>query len=102
MQILSHYLPEEARVLTAGKAPMAELVVFKDGGDWLVSAVNVGDAEDRRLIPDFEVKIKSDKPAKAVYCLPDEKTVIPSSYEDGKIVFTVKNLDLFDMYLIET
>ena len=101
MQIISNYLPESERVLTAEKAPQAELVVFKDGEDWLVSAVNVGDAEDRRLIPDFKVKIKSDKPAKAVYRLPDEKTVIPSTYEDGRIVFTVKDLDLFDMYLIE-
>ncbi len=101
MQILSHYLPEDTRVLTAGRAPMAELVVFKDGGDWLVSAVNVGDAEDRRLVPDFEVKIKSDKAAKAVYLLP-EKTPVPHTYENGRIVFTVKELDLFDMYLIET
>ncbi len=102
MQIISHYLPEEDRELIAERAPQAELVVFKDGKDWLISAVNVGDAEDRRLIPDFKVKVKSDKPAKAVYRLPDEKTAIPSSYEDGRIVFAVKNLDLFDMYLIET
>lgn len=100
MQILSNYLPESERILVAEKAPMAELVVFKDENEWLVSAVNVGDAEDGRLVPDFKVKIKSEKAAKGVYLLP-EKTPVPFDYEDGRIVFTVKDLDLFDMYLIE-
>ncbi len=99
-QIISHYLPDEERVLLAGRAPMAELVVFADEKEWLISAVNVGDAEDGRLIPAFEVKIKSEKPARAVYLLP-EKTPVPFSYEDGRIVFTVKDLDLFDMYQVE-
>jgi hypothetical protein len=46
------------------------------------------------------IKIKSEKPAKAVYLLP-EKTPVPFSYEDGRIVFTVKEMDLFDMYQVE-
>lgn len=79
---------------------MAELVVFADEKEWLISAVNVGDAEDGRLIPAFEVKIKSEKPPRAVYLLP-EKTPVPFSYEDGRIVFTVKEMDLFDMYQVE-
>lgn len=100
MQILSHYLPESERILTAERAPMCELVVFRDENEWLISAVNVGDAEDGRLVPDFKVKIQSDASAKGVYLLP-ERTPVPFSYEDGRIVFTVKDLDLFDMYSVE-
>lgn len=99
-QIIAHYLPEEERILTSEKAPLCELIAFKDENEWLLSAVNVGDAEDKRPIPSFKVQLKSDMPAKAVYLLP-EKTPVSHTYENGRIVFAVKEFDLFDMYLIE-
>lgn len=100
MKLLRRYYPACLQTVTSTASHLVELLAFKDEGEWQISAINVGDAEDGRLIPNFTVTVKTGFAPKGVYLLPDEKTSLPFTYEDGKLTFTVENMDLFAMYKI--
>lgn len=77
-----------------------ELVTFRDGDVWRMSAVNLsGKAVVRETAP-FAVRIKADCAAKAVRLLPDGQPV-PTQYRDGYVCFQTRSLRIFDMYEIQ-
>ena len=99
MKLLRRHYCACRQSVTTTVGRFVELLAFKGENEWQISAVNVGDAEDGRLIPSFTVTVKTDFKPKGVYLLPDE-TPIPFTYEDGKTTFTAREMDLFDMYRI--
>ena len=99
IKLLRRYFCECRQVVTSTASHLVELLAFKSDKEWQVSAINVGDAEDGRLIPSFTVTVKTGFEPKGVYLLPEE-TPVPYTYEDGKVTFTARTLDLFDMYQI--
>lgn len=99
MKLLRRYFCSCRQQVTSSVSHLVELLAFKDEGEWQISAVNVGDAEDGRMIPAFTVTVKTGFAPKGVYLLPDE-TSVPYTYEDGKVTFTAREMDLFDMYKI--
>lgn len=99
MKLLRRHYCACRQSVTTTVGRFVELLAFKGENEWQISAVNVGDAEDGRLIPSFTVTVKTDFKPKGVYLLPDE-TPIPFAYEDGKTTFTAREMDLFDMYRI--
>ena len=99
MKLLRRHFCVCRQSLTSTASHLVELLAFKGDKEWQVSAVNVGDAEDGRLIPSFTVTVKTGFEPKGVYLLPEE-TPVPYTYEDGKVTFTAREMDLFDMYKI--
>jgi hypothetical protein len=99
MKLLARHLPTSCRSLTTTASHLVELLAYKGENEWQVSAINVGNAEDGRLIPSFSVTVKTGFAPKGVYLLPDE-TPVPFTYEDGQVTFTAREMDLFDMYHI--
>ncbi len=99
MKLLRRHFCSCRQAVTSTADKLVELIAFKGENEWQISAVNVGDAEDGRLIPSFTVTVKTGFAPKGVYLLPDE-TPVPYTYEDGKVTFTAREMDLFDMYRI--
>ncbi|MBO5294225.1 MAG: hypothetical protein J6B71_03140 [Clostridia bacterium] len=99
MNLIRRYYAESEQTLTTTASKHVELITFQDEREVLVSAVNIGDAEDGRMIPAFEVTVKTDAPVTGVYLLPSE-TSVPFTYAEGKVTFASRELDLFDMYRI--
>ena len=99
MNLIRRYYAESEQTLTTTASKHVELITFQDEREILVSAVNTGDAEDGRMIPAFEVTVKTDAPVTGVYLLPSE-TSVPFTYAEGKVTFASRELDLFDMYRI--
>ena len=99
MKLLRRHFCICKQSVTSTASGLVELLAFKGDNEWQISAVNVGDAEDGRMIPSFTVTVKTGFEPKGVYLLPDE-TPVPYTYEDGKVTFTAREMDLFDMYKI--
>jgi len=99
MRLVRRYYSADAQTVTTDAPKLVELIAFRDDAEWLISAVNIGDAEDGRMIPAYTVTVKTDFEPKGVCRLPDEAPV-PYVYRDGKVTFTASEMDLFDMYRI--
>lgn len=77
-----------------------ELVSFADKSDIYISAVNILDSDELFVLPDFDIRIRTPKPARCVRHLPDGAE-IPFCEKDGVVSFDVKNLRIMEMYKIE-
>ena len=78
-----------------------EIVTFKDGKNYLLSAAQLtDDYEARRILP-FTVSLKITGKAKGVYLLPDEQPV-PFRQEGDRVILDAKDFRIFDMFRIET
>ncbi len=83
-------------------APVStEIITFKNRQDneILVSVVDLNDGDKAILQSPFEIKIKADTKPKSVELLPN-KEKIEFDYTKGEILFTTKELNVFDMYKI--
>ena len=85
----------------AGNAPEDVEVTLYDAGD--VYTVNVCTIDKRpvaRTYAPFTVKVKTDKKPEAVKLLPTNED-IPFTYDGEYVSFMARELNIFDMYLIE-
>lgn len=98
-KLIRCYFDSKQQSLTTTVAKQVEIIAFRDTHEWLISAVNIADPEDRRLIPAYSVTVKTDFEPGGVYLLPEETTV-PYTYADGQVTFLAREMDLFDMYRI--
>ncbi|MBQ3016142.1 MAG: hypothetical protein IJD79_05115 [Clostridia bacterium] len=99
MAILRRYFGEERQTLITGAPKMVEAVAYSSDTEWQISFCNVGDAEDGRKIAPFEVSLAIPKAPREVKLLPSGER-IDFSYENGRLKFEAKELDLFAMYSI--
>ena len=94
------YLAPEEQSVTVTAPAQVEIVTFADDSAVGVSAADLGITEEHRKIESFEVSVRTSKKPSGVYLLP-ERTPVDFKYENGRVVFKTRELDLFDMYRIE-
>ena len=86
--------------VTAKASPNVEIIAFKNPQSITLSAVYITDDEDTEIQSPFEVKVKC-KGAKSVKLLPNGEEI--SFEQEGEyITFKTKELNIFDMYLLDT
>ncbi len=99
LNLANRLCPEETRRLCC-KAPMqVEAVGFCREEGVLLSLIDMGVNEDRLVLPPIDVSLSLPHAPRAVVLLPEEKPVA-FTYEKGRLFFSTRALDLFDMYEI--
>lgn len=78
-----------------------EIVTFKEGGDYLLSAAQLTDAYEARRILPFTVSLKVEGTVREVQLLPEEAAV-PFTQNGEWVTFDVKDFHIFDMFKIKT
>ncbi|MBQ9099018.1 MAG: hypothetical protein IJY50_06270 [Clostridia bacterium] len=78
-----------------------EIVTFRDGNAYLLSAAQLTDAYTARQILPFRVSLKVAGEVQDVLLLPNE-TSIPFTQSDDTVSFSVENFHIFDMFKIVT
>lgn len=94
--INTKFAPEYTVSSNAPKA--VEVVSFQCDDAVLVSSVLLSEDDVVEEINGFEISVKCSEP-KDVQLLPKEQS-IPFKYENGKVTFKTRNLNIFDMYRI--
>lgn len=77
-----------------------EIVCFNDKNSMQLSAVYLVEDDVARKIPDFEIKIHTEKVPKAVCLLPD-KQAMKYSLDDNEITIKIENFKMFKMIKID-
>ena len=94
-------LDPEYKPSFAGDIPDDVEVTLYDAGDvYTVNICTIDKSPLAKKYYPFTVKVKVDKKPSAVKLLPKKENV-PFTYEDGYVTFTARELNVFDMYLIE-
>lgn len=98
--ILREYLAENEQTICTNAPSRVELVAFSTDSSVLVSAVDLGDADERLKLSPFRISVAVSRMPRRVSLLPDERDV-SFEYENGRVGFETRTLDTFDMYKIE-
>lgn len=101
LRLIGTAVSRESLTVQSDAPACVELVSFKDRETDCVYMSAVHISEDDAILPvdAFTVRFKSEKPAKAVYLLPEKKPV-PFTYSGGYVTFEARKLRIFDMYQI--
>ncbi len=84
----------------AKASPNVELVSFKNPDSITLSAVYITDDEETEIQSPFEIKVKAEN-VKSVTLLPSGEE-IPFTQDGDYVTFKTKELNIFDMYLLDT
>ena len=85
----------------AGDIPEdVELTLYDADDVYTLNVCTTNKREIAKKYAPFTVKVKTDKKPEAVKLLPAKEDV-SFSYEDGYVTFTARELNVFDMYMIE-
>lgn len=96
--ILNHYF--EPKLTVTSDAPVdVETVSFAAEDGMLISNVLLSNKYKAPTMPAFEMTVATDKAPVSVELLPDGQK-IDFTYSDGKVKFTTRELNIFDMYKI--
>ncbi len=79
-----------------------EMVVFKDKNEILLSAVDLLCTDEKLVVPDFRIDLKSDVKPSGVYFIDGEKEIpLEFTYNEGFASFDITKLVMFGMYIIK-
>ena len=98
IKFIDNLLPE--RSIQSNAPRTVELTAFEEEGAVTVSAVYLNEEYFADTIKGFEIRVRSNRPAKAVLLLP-EKTLVDTCYQDGFVCFEARDLHIYDQYRIE-
>lgn len=96
MSLLRRFYPVERQRVSAEGARQVEIVSFRDGDRIRISAVDLLYSDERLPAPSVRISVQTDNPDAHVRLLPGGERV-ESSYDDGRISFTLGGFDLFAM-----
>ncbi|MCQ2433180.1 MAG: beta-galactosidase trimerization domain-containing protein [Clostridia bacterium] len=103
VKLFERLLPRKEQMICADAPKQVEIVSFAGNDEILISAVDLLCTEELLPIRDFSVSVKADgAPVSVTRLASSEKPeeVLPFTYENGKINFSVHGLVMFDMFRI--
>ncbi len=99
MHLIERYLPQEKRRLICHAPMQVEAVSFCCHEGVEISLIDMGVNEDRIPMPPAAFSLALDRRPQRVILLPSEEPV-DFTYQEGRVHFQARPLDLFDMYKI--
>jgi hypothetical protein len=96
--LVRHFIGDRIEISTTAPE-MVELVTFEDQEKQVcyISAAALNDGDVAIPMPEFEIRVKTDRQITAVQLLPEERE-IPFERQGDEIVFRTRPLHIFDMY----
>lgn len=96
MAILRHVYAEQQQTVVSHGPRQVEIVSFRDGEKIRLSAVDLLYSDERLPFRPAEIAVRTENPEAKVRLLPHGEE-IASRYENGRIVFTLGDTELFAM-----
>jgi len=101
MNLMGLFMDKNSLSVRTNAAKNVELVTFKTGNGYLMSAADLRCTEELIPVRAFDVWIKTGEPVKGVVKLP-ERTPVGFVYSDGVVGFNAGELIMFAMFEVET
>jgi len=98
--IIDSLLPKKQRTLVSAAPKRVELITYDLGDKLQINAVDLLAIDEHLTLPSFKVSIKITKEPKKLVNVTNGK-LVPFTYKDGMVTFSIRALKLFAMFELE-